>query len=364
MKNNYFPILSLLFFLIACQSNEATYVCPPCDMDCDKLTFDKAGKCPHCNMTLVLQEDLLAEQALLINEIHVEEGSGSFLIEGGVGQTEKSIQVYYHRPKNYRANANVLMVIPGAGRNGDRYRDAWIEESEKYGVLILSPKYREQDYDFGAYHLCNLMYDLNLEGSIEYVEGTNHAKMEEVDFTYQVNDESTTWLFQDFDRIFDLVVDELDMKTQQYDLFGHSAGGQILHRLAIFYDSPKINRIVAANSGFYTLPDLESDLPFGIKNTILETQDLQAAFRKKMLLFIGELDNAEETGGTLLRSASADQQGLHRLARGQYFYQQSQTTAKELEADFNWQIQIIPEVGHDHEKMGDAAAKYLYENEQ
>ena len=30
-----------------------TYVCPPCGMPCDQLTFDKPGACPNCNMTLV-----------------------------------------------------------------------------------------------------------------------------------------------------------------------------------------------------------------------------------------------------------------------------------------------------------------------
>jgi putative intracellular protease/amidase len=30
-----------------------TYVCPPCGLDCDKLTFDKPGNCPQCGMTLV-----------------------------------------------------------------------------------------------------------------------------------------------------------------------------------------------------------------------------------------------------------------------------------------------------------------------
>ena len=29
-----------------------TYVCPPCGLDCDKLTFDKAGNCPQCHVGL------------------------------------------------------------------------------------------------------------------------------------------------------------------------------------------------------------------------------------------------------------------------------------------------------------------------
>src|SRR5262249_62166674 len=32
---------------------EASYVCPPCGLNCDKLTFDKPGTCPACGMTLI-----------------------------------------------------------------------------------------------------------------------------------------------------------------------------------------------------------------------------------------------------------------------------------------------------------------------
>jgi DNA-directed RNA polymerase subunit RPC12/RpoP len=30
-----------------------TYACPPCGLDCDKLTFDKHGTCPRCGMKLI-----------------------------------------------------------------------------------------------------------------------------------------------------------------------------------------------------------------------------------------------------------------------------------------------------------------------
>lgn len=30
-----------------------TWICPPCGLPCDKLTFDKPGSCPQCGMTLI-----------------------------------------------------------------------------------------------------------------------------------------------------------------------------------------------------------------------------------------------------------------------------------------------------------------------
>lgn len=35
------------------QATRKLYVCPPCGLECDKLTFDKPGACPVCGMTLI-----------------------------------------------------------------------------------------------------------------------------------------------------------------------------------------------------------------------------------------------------------------------------------------------------------------------
>jgi len=42
---------------VAARGSQSTgakvYVCPPCGLPCDKLTFDKPGNCPQCGMTLI-----------------------------------------------------------------------------------------------------------------------------------------------------------------------------------------------------------------------------------------------------------------------------------------------------------------------
>lgn len=359
-------ILSTLIILVllSCKNQEGEYICTPCDLPCDALAFSAAGTCPHCNMPLIKKSEVEIENELDIDSIAIEEGSGVFLVEGGEGKEKKSIKVYYHRPENFNPDSKILLVIPGAGRNGDSYRDAWVEESEKYGVLILSPMYAEEDYLFEDYHLCGLMSDLNLGSAIQRIEGTNRVALNEAEFSYKVNVNREEWIFGDFDRIFDLAVKTLSSKQTTYDVFGHSAGGQILHRFALFQPDSKADRILASNSGFYTLPDFETDLPFGIKNAPYNPEDLETAFSKKLILFIGELDNENETGGTLLRSTTVDKQGLHRLERAQFFYKQAEAIAAAKQSDLNWDLKIIPGVGHNHRKMGDAAARYLYANQE
>ncbi len=34
-------------------NNNGQYQCTPCGSDCDNISFDKPGKCPHCGMALV-----------------------------------------------------------------------------------------------------------------------------------------------------------------------------------------------------------------------------------------------------------------------------------------------------------------------
>jgi hypothetical protein len=51
-----------------------------------------------------------------------------------------------------------------------------------------------------------------------------------------------------------------------YDMYGHSAGAQFVHRYLQFYDSPKVKKAVAANAGWYTFPNEAINYPYGIKS--------------------------------------------------------------------------------------------------
>ena len=57
----------LLFLLLSCfinisgisqESSNQVYVCTPCNLSCDDVKYDKAGKCSHCGMALILEEEL------------------------------------------------------------------------------------------------------------------------------------------------------------------------------------------------------------------------------------------------------------------------------------------------------------------
>src|SRR5688572_14192232 len=65
-------------------------------------------------------------------EIQIGDGSGSFTLAGGAGREGKPITVFYHKPAKLTPQSPVLIVVPGAGRNGWTYRDAWVSASEEH----------------------------------------------------------------------------------------------------------------------------------------------------------------------------------------------------------------------------------------
>ncbi|MFD0864033.1 hypothetical protein ACFQ1M_17590 [Sungkyunkwania multivorans] len=292
-------------------------------------------------MELVLKTELEARLSLVVNDIDIKEGSGAFLIEGG-DYKGKTILIHYHRPKNFRKDSKVIFVIPGAGRNGKDYRDAWKEASEKYGLLVLSPEYQERYYpEFWSYNLAQMIYDVDVSNE-----------------TFKINQDPEKWIFEDFDRTFELVKTKLNLTCEHYDMFGHSAGGQILHRLAIFKPENKADRILASNAGWYTIPTTKDIFPYGLRNIRESANRLD--FSKELVLFLGEKDDANETRGDLRRSPEVDRQGIHRLERGIYFYNESKKIAHESDLEFNWKLEIVPNIGHDYKEMSKMASEYLY----
>ena len=340
---------------------EVNFICPPCDLPCDTLFFSEAGICPHCKMELINKSDLIDESNLTINDIHIKTGRGIFLESKNKIDSSQIIKVYTYKPKNFNPNNRILLVIPGAGRDGIDYLNSWIDIADEKGVLILSLEYDELYYPFEDYHLGGVVNASNMMNIIEEDRNSNEVYLNEDKLVLDYDLSKNNWLFNDFDRIFDKVVSTLNSDQKVYDIFGHSAGGQILHRMALLQAHGKANHIISANSGFYTFPDKDKAYPFGLNFDRTLDHKLADAFNKKLTLLIGANDNEKETGGIILRSRSADEQGRHRLERGQNMFMFSKNIANKKDFKFNWKLEIVPNTGHNQKLMARAASKILYE---
>ena len=332
------------------------YVCPPCYHDehtYKTKIYKHDGVCEICQMNLIESPPILAN-----NKIELHEGSGNFYffldrLTGG-----KPIQIFYHKPTTFSSETQFLMVFTGTDRNAWDYRDDWIEISEEFDVLIVSPSYPVQEYGFNDYHLINMTTDIsyNLK-SKEFEKNKIHVDEESIEFS-TINHKNK-WLINDFDQIFKQLRINLGLKQIKYDVFGHSAGAQIIHRWAMFYDSKYVNHMVAANAGIYTLINESIFYPIGLKG-VDHYFNPKVALSQKLLLMVGSLDNETETQGTMLHTKTLDLMGKGRLERAQSFIAHVNKYSQKNDIKNNWQLKIVSNVGHNHSLMAEQAANYLY----
>jgi len=328
------------------------FVCPPCGCAMDGAVFPDPGLCLACGMRLVPASPAPVEPPALAP------GAGMFWAAGGPTRPQRRIGVHYYRPDTFTPASPILIVLPGAGRDGDEYRDAWIEAAERSGALVAALEYPAADYDFAAYHMAGLVRDLSFPPG---AAASDVVRLRDEDIVFTPNPRPEEWLFGDFDRIFDLLRTATGSVQTGYDLFGHSAGAQILHRMALAWPDSRARRIVAANAGFYTLPDLDAPLLFGLGGSGVDAATLRRGFSSRLILLLGALDDSDEAGGVHLHTPQADQQGRGRLSRGRYFHRFAERQAAAMQAPLAWRLEVVPDVAHDFRAMSRAAARLLYD---
>lgn len=123
--------------------------------------------------------------------IAITAGSGVFDMRGGIGHEDDTIRVHYYKPRNFTARSRVLIVLPGAGRNGDEYRDSWIATADRHGILVLAPSYAEKDYGLGDYHFGGIIHDIELR-NVRIDPGTEIYRLNDEDIHFGVESRLST----------------------------------------------------------------------------------------------------------------------------------------------------------------------------
>jgi len=132
------------------------YVCPPCGLPCDKLTFDQPGNCPQCGMTLVPLDGEGGPPKvaiLLYNGVEIIDiagpweafGTAGFLVHTVAEKTEPLTLVFGQKviPDYSFENspkAEVLLV-PGGGYGTQMKNDAligWIKSKSNEVSHVMS----------------------------------------------------------------------------------------------------------------------------------------------------------------------------------------------------------------------------------
>jgi len=259
--------------------------------------------------------------------------TGDFTFSGSGPLARQPIRVWYQAPDD-PSSAQILMVMTGAQRDGGAYREDWLPLLENRNTLLLVLEFSKDEYPgVSSYNQGNIRDE---DGSINPQEA---------------------WTFNMVEALFKAVVQDTNSDAVDYALFGHSAGGQFVHRFMEYTPDSHVRVAVAANSGWYTMPDQDIEFPYGLKNSPLSSKQLREAFARPLVVMLGA-DDVDPKDSLLQRDRNTDAQGDNRLTRGLNFYQAARDAAGDSD-EFNWSLVVVPGVAHDHRRMAAAAAKLL-----
>jgi hypothetical protein len=245
---------------------------------------------------------------------------------------DRALVLHSARPRRYDAATPVLFVHHGVGRNGADYRDYWLRLVDAAGILAISIEFSEAAFpEYLWYHFGNLRDE----------RGTPNPREQ---WTYGIDE-----------RLFAALQDQGLTGRRRYGLFGHSAGGQFVHRMLSFGFRDRVAVAVSANAGTYAMPDLATPWPFGLGETCLDANALRDLLAFPITVMTGTLDT-KTTGKFFPSGPRSMRQGGTRHERAHNYVRAGQHAAAALRTRCAWTVINVPDVGHDGERMSVAAA--------
>lgn len=258
-----------------------------------------------------------------------------FVFNDSLGNADRLITVYTYRPASWNSSGPVLFVMPGAGRDGQPSRDTWIPYAERYSCLLVVPEFSLVKYPGDLWYNGGNTYD-----------STNWQP-------------KANWTYMAIEHLFDKVRERSGATRVTYLLFGHSAGGQFVHRMATVLPEARYSRAVAANSGFYLLPVYTIPYPFGLKDSPLLESELPKVFARKLIIMSGGSDT-NPNDSSLANFPEAEAQGSTRFERARYYYTTARSEAERHHVPLDWEYHVVPGVGHDESGMAGPSAALLF----
>jgi poly(3-hydroxybutyrate) depolymerase len=244
------------------------------------------------------------------------------------------VTVWTWIPRAFTPDSPILVVLHGAKRNGDAYRDAWAPLAERYGAMLAAPEFDSRGFPTPRQYEVGNMRD------------RDRRPLPPEEWTYAI-----------IDGVFTQLAAMTDSRRRGYRLFGHSAGAQLVHRMLTFSPESPVERAVAANAGCYTLPTADERFPYGLGD-MARHADLDRLLATPLTILLGE-DDRDPEAAMLLKSPEAMRQGAHRLARGLTYFAAGERLAAERGVTFAWRLVTIPGVGHSNKKLAPHAAAAL-----
>jgi hypothetical protein len=249
---------------------------------------------------------------------------------------ERELVLECYRPQSHRPESPVVIVQHGQSRNGREYCDAWIPMADEAGLLVVAITFPKEAWpDATVYN----------NGNVRDADGGLRPR--------------AAWSLAIPGRVFALLQEAAVTTRPQVYLWGHSAGGQFVHRLLATQPHEIFAAVGAANPGWYTLPTLELAYPNGLGGIGLEERDVARLLAYPLVIFAGDRD-IDSGGENLPNHPEAKAQGPHRYARAHFYLSRGRAEAARLGVKCHWQLVTVPGIGHQGMRMSAYAAKYWF----
>ncbi len=247
-----------------------------------------------------------------------------------------SVPVRLYVPDAVTAHTPVVIVMHGASREAQRYYDDWRREATRHGFIVVVPYFGKDDFPRSAHYNLGHVFD----------RATGHARP------------ASQWTFAAIEPLFDAVVAKLDGCQAGYTLFGHSAGSQFVHRFLYYVPDARAERAIAANAGWYTMPDFGVEYPYGLAGSGVADDVLANYLARDLVVLLGDADTLRDDDD-LRKTPEAELQGRHRYERGHTFFRVARARAQALGSEFNWRLVEVPGAGHSNAAVTPAAARLV-----
>jgi hypothetical protein len=260
---------------------------------------------------------------------------GNSMIYHDLAFPDREIRLHAARPQDWSPACPVLFVHHGVRRNGQDYRDYWLGHVDTGAFLAIAIEY--PDETFPEY----LWYNF---GNLHTPDGVANPR--------------EAWTFGVGPRLFAALLDQGITSVRRHGLFGHSAGGQYVHRMLSLGYRDHVAVAVTANAGTYAMPDLTTDWPWGLGALGITPDDLPALLSFPLTIMAGTED-IKTTGAHFPKGPKSMRQGPTRHARAHAYFHAGQAAAQACGVTLAWELIDVPGVGHDGARMSDAAAPLI-----
>ena len=248
---------------------------------------------------------------------------------------DRTLVLHSAGPERHDPATPVLFVHHGVARNGRDYRDYWIDHARELGLFVVSIEFPEAS--FPEY----LWYNF---GNLHEKDGSPNPPEQ--------------WSFGIIPRLFDALRAQGITTRETYGQFGHSAGGQLVHRMLSFGYRDRVAVAVSANAGTYAMPDLSIPWPFGLGEVGLTDETLRQVLAFPITVMAGTQD-IKTTGRFFPKGPRSNRQGATRYERAHNYVRMGHQVAAELGVTCAWRVIDVPGVGHQGRGMSHAAAPLI-----